>query len=469
MNPFRLLHSPGFRARGRRSIAACLAAALLASPAVLHTGCDGGTTGVDNPGLAELPVEFRDQAGDVSLAQGTLEIYDWVHNPAIDSEPLLRVEVPNRTRIRLTGDAFDRIDSTRASDRVAANAKRSAGPAGSDRVIRFNLVFRSASGSGAVATGLSYDPVLKVFSLAPGFSSPGGVAPVVKMLPEPLIRFAARIHREPSAGELGRVFLPGTPFQATLVDSDFALQNLPEGRFSMRLLGSEGYVYAVRETLDTRTSRSFTSAPDPIGRIDASIASPGFAVEAVGLVYDNPGESVALQGKLLGADSSDSRLAVLWRLLRSQSSDSARIAEPFRLSSQILFPTAGTYVLELSATLGATTVRDTAQYTVNPGTVPTPANFFAPLPGDSLKEGESYKIGWNTPISGLARLEYNYKDGAEQSWVLAADSLAIQPGGSSTLWKAPVIGITAPCLLRLRMIPSDSILAQTPEPFFLVP
>jgi hypothetical protein len=276
------------------------------------------------------------------------------------------------------------------------------------------------------------------------------------------------MHREAVPGDLGRVFLPGTPFQATLVDSDFALQNLPEGRFGMRMLGGDGYVYAVRETLDTRTSQSFTAAPEPIGRVDAAIAPAGFGVEAGQFLSANVQESIALQGKLLGADPNDSRISVLWRLLRSQSSDSARIAEPIRLNSQILFPTTGSYVLELSATLGATTVRDTVQYKVSP-LILTTTYFTYPKTGDSLTQGQPFKVGWESPLSGRARLEYSYKGGAEGSWVIAADSVVMAPGSVPTLWTPPTLGTVVPCLLRLLMIPTDSLLAQTPTPFFLKP
>ncbi len=451
-------------ARGRRRIAACLAAAILAGAVAVHTGCMGGTTGVDNPGLTSLPVDFRDQAGGPALVQGSLEIYDWDHNPAVRSEPLLRLEVQNRSGLQLAAADFDRIHAARALKAAAASQARSTGPAGSDSLIRFNLVFRSGSASGAVATGLSYDPVRKVF----GLDSPGPAAGV-RMLPKPLIRFAARIHRDAGTGDPGRIFLPGTPFQATLIDSDFALQNLPEGRFGMRLLDGGGYVYAVRETLDTRAAHSFTADPNPIARVDSTIAPAGFGVMRGGLFSANAQESVALQGRLVGVDSNDSRLSVRWRLLRSMSSDTALIEDPTRLGTRILFPVPGGFFVELSASLGATTVMDTIQYKVSPAAGPATAKFIMPQPGDSIKQGVEYKVTWDAAISGRARLEYSIKDGAEGSWVIAADSVAVSPGGNPAAWAPPAFGQVFPCFLRLRMIPSDSILAQTPAPIYLVP
>ncbi|MEO7426591.1 MAG: hypothetical protein ABI036_15485, partial [Fibrobacteria bacterium] len=319
------------------------------------------------------------------------------------------------------------------------------------------------TGSGAVATGLSYDPVSKTFSVDARNPAAG-----VQLVPKPLIRFAARLHREAATGDLGRVFLPGTPFQATLVDSDFALQNLPEGRFGMRMLGGGGYVYAVLETLDTQAGHSFTAAPDPIGRIDSVIAPVGFGVEAGGNLSANMKESVATQGRLLGADSNDSRLSILWRVLRPLSSDSALIAEPTRLNTQILFPAMGGYSVELAATLGATTVRDTVQYKVATTVIVAPAKFSAPQPGDTVIQGQLCKVAWNaSALTGMARLEYSYQNGAEGTWLIGVDSIKIALGGTA-LWTAPLIAKEVlPCLLRLRMIPSDSVLMQIDGPIFL--
>lgn len=458
-----------FGAHGRQRIASFLIAAFLGLPTGLYTGCEGGSTGVENPGLAELPVEFRNEAGDMTLAQGMLEIYDREHNPAVASEPLLRIEVANQTGLRLTHEDFDRIVTALALKNAAAASKRSAGAVsdsiGGDSLIRFNLVFRGGNGLGAVATGLSYDPGRKSFGL-----NSAGATGRVGLMPKPLIRFAARLRREAVHGNLGRVFLQGTPFQATLVDSDFVLQNLPEGRFGMRMLGGGGYVYAVRETLDTKAGHFFTAAPDPIGRIDSTLAPAAFGVDAGGFLSANRQESIALQGKVFGVDSTDSRLSILWRSLKSLSTDSAQIADPTRLNSQILFPNTGSYALELAATLGATTVRDTVQYKVSQAVIPVPAKFLSPQPGDSIPQAQPYKVSMDASVTGLARLEYSYKNGADGSWVVAVDSVLVVPGSNPAMWTPPLIGKDAvPCLLRYRMIPSDSLLAQISGPFFLIP
>jgi hypothetical protein len=446
-----------FRASGR--IASLLAAALLAWPVVLHTGCQGGSTGVDNPGLAELPVEFRDEVGDVVLVRGSLEIYDQDHNPALDTAPLLRRPVEDGPGLRLTAGDFDRILAER-TPKISSASKRTAaaGPAASDSLIRFNLVFRGASGSGAMTTGLSYDPVHKRFLLQSGASAG------IRMLPKPLIRFAGSLHREAVHGALGRIILPGTPFQATLADSDFVLEGLTEGRFPMRLLDGDGYMFAVRESLDTHAGHAFTAGTDPIGRVDGITPPAGFGVEAGLSQSVFAGTDVELLGQLLGADSNDSRVSIRWRFLDKAPGDSARIVDPTRLRILIRFPAVSTYSLELAATFGATTVQDTLFLKVSPP-VAGKMKFTHPLPGDSLVHNQPYKVAWEYADADLVRLEVSYKEG---SWSLIADSIPNMPLGVTYMWTPPQSGVPFNnCLLRLMAIPSDSVLGVMTAPFIL--
>jgi hypothetical protein len=456
--------STRLRARGR--IASLLIACLLAWPAVLHTGCEGGSTGVDNPGLAELPVEFRDDAGDLVLARGALEIYAQDHNPALDSAPLLRLDVTADPGIKLTAGDFDRILAARAPKRPAA-FKRSADEiqAATDAPIRFNLVFRGVSGSGAVAVGFAYDPGLRRF-----FPEAGG-AKSVRLLPKPLLRFAASLHREAVHGALGRIILPGLPFQATLVDSGFVLDGLPEGRFTAQLQNGDGYLYAVRESLDTRAGRAFTAEPTPLGRIESINPPAGFGVEAGAPLSTYAGREIGIQGLLSGADSNDTRVSILWRFLDKAPGDSAAIADATRLRTSIRFPASPGYKLELAATFGIVTVRDTLSITVLPPLSSNQAKFLSPQPGDTLVQGEPYIVGWAYAGSSLVRLEvsYKYKDSADGTWSLVADSIVNDSVVVSYAWTPPPSSSSYIGSLRLKAIPSDSVLAVTSGSFTLVP
>lgn len=447
-------------------IASLLAATLIAWPAVLHTGCAGGTTGVDNPGLAELPVEFRDDAGDLVPVRGALEIYAQDHNPALDSAPLMRLDMEGGTGLKLTAGDFDRILAARTSLRSAAMKRSAAAGSAASDTLRFNLVFRSAAGSGAVAAGLAYDPGLRRF-----FPEASG-AKNVRMLPRPLLRFAASLHREAVHGVLGRIILPGTPFQATLVDSGFVLAGLPEGRFSARLLSGDGYLYAVRESLDTRAGRAFTAAPDPIGRIEAINPPAGFGVEAGTPLSTSAGQEIGIQGLLSGADSNDTRVSILWRFLDKAAGDSARIVDATRLRTSILFPAAPGYHLELTATFGDVTVRDTLSIMVNPPLNPSALKFLSPQPGDTLVQGQPYKVDWAYAPVGRVRLEVSYqgKDGLDGTWSTVVDSIVNDSDVGGCLWTPPPPSSSSYTgTLRLKAIPADTVLAKMLGPFTLVP
>jgi hypothetical protein len=443
-----------------RRIASLLAASLIGWSAALHTGCEGGSTGVDNPGLAELPVEFRNEAGDRVLVRGALEIYDRDHNPALDSAPLLRRQVEDGHGLRLTAAEFDLILAARTPKQAAAS-KRSAGagPAASDSLIRFNLVFRSPTGSGAMAAGFSYDPALKRFHLE------NRATAGVRMLPKPLLRFAGSLHRETIHGALGRIILPGTPFQATLADSDFVLESLTEGKFPVRLLGGDGYLFAVRESLDTHAGKAFTAETEPLGRIEGIDPPVGFGVDA-GLAQSvYAGLDVALQGQLFGVDSNDSRVSIRWRFVERPLNDSARIVDPIRLRTLFRYPALSAYSLELSATFGATTVRDTLYVKVSQQFGNT-VKFDSPKPGDTVVQNQPFKVAWVYGNANLVRLEFSSKQG---SWSLIADSIPTTPQQGGYTWTPASLGaVFSNCLLRVKAIPSDSVLGESP-PFVLVP
>lgn len=443
--------------RGR--IFSLLAASLVAWPVALHTGCEGGSTGVDNPGINGLTIEFKDETGNPVLVRGALEIYGHDHNPAVDTAPWLRRQVLDGQGLRLTAAEFDLTLAGRTPKQSAASKRTAAADTtGSDSLIRFNLVFRSASGIGAMSAGLSYDPVLKVF-LLDSRATPG-----VRMLPKPLLRFAGSLRREAVHGVLGRIFLPGTPFQATLADSDFVLESLTEGRFPMRLLGGDGYMYAVRESLVTNAANAFTAETQPLGRIDGITPPAGFGVEAGATQSILLGEEIAMQGRLLGVDSTDSRVSIRWRFLDKVAGDSARIDDPTRLATVIRFPSVPGYSLELAATFGATTVRDTLLVKVTQ--LISDMKFVEPQPGDTLVENQSFKVVWAHAAADLVRLEVSCKEG---SWSLIADSIPNPTVEGTSGWLVPQMGsVVDSCLLRLKAIPSDSVLGVMHGPFVLI-
>lgn len=337
--------------------AAGLLAALIAAPAFFMSGCEGTSSGVDNPEVAQLIVDFRDAQGAAMAVSGDLDVFARDQNPALSPEPLATIKVRNAARTNLSGLDFDRIrGKVEPATKGSAAAVYARAPA-ADSPFAFNAVFRSKTGIGTLAFGLTYDPGRRAFALS------GEELSRLELRPAPVVRYAARLQRAAVHGDLGRVYIPGSPYLSTLADSGFVLEDLPEGVFDLRLLAGDGSVYAVEESLDTRVSRTYTASPVPLDRIDSSDIPDlpiSFTVKAVGPPEAFAGTPAPFDARTAGPEPLDKRASFLWRQIDSIADPGiARIKNPTAKGTEITFPAAGEYKLEVSATIGLTTARDT--------------------------------------------------------------------------------------------------------------
>lgn len=453
-------------------------AALLAAPALLvHTGCEGTSSGVDNPGLAEMTVTFRSADGSAARVSGDLDVYGKDQNPAVFPEPLATVKVQGSAFTTLTGEDFDRIYT---AGKIAAATKRAAGPAAAeaptapavDSPVAFNVVFRSDAKTGTLSFGLVYDPKRKAFLRG------GQALSRLDLSPKALQRYRARLAREDVHGELGRVYIPGTPFQATLDDTGFVFEDLPEGVFPMRLLNAEGRIFPVRESLDTRQSRTFTASLVPVGTLDTvdTLKPPArFEVFAGGIREAAVGILTVLEAKILGLDSTDRRISVLWRPIKPNPADTAvRIANPTNLLTQVKFSAPGAYAIELVVTVGTVTMKDTAQFRVREAPLPTKPRVLQPRVKDSLLLGAPTQISWEMPVAGFATVELSLKGGVD--WQIVAKEVVSNQGITAHRWTPdPALPTSASCLIRVRLQPRDtslardSLVATMEGPFLLAP
>ena len=244
-----------------------------------------------------------DASGTALRVSGDLDIYAADQNPAVDPEPLVTIKVKNSAFTNLTGNDFERLLSPAASKRASGPlGKASAdGPAldADSAVTLFNIMLRTQDRTGSLAFGFQYDSTAKTFTR----TVEGAALKRFDLSPKPLVRYAARIAREPVHGADGRVFVPGTPFQATLVDSAFVLQDMPEGLFPLRLLAADGKVYPVADSLNTLDpTLIYRPKPVPVGSIDTlgMDSVPFFTVNAGEPLQAYVGPGTFLDGKVIG-------------------------------------------------------------------------------------------------------------------------------------------------------------------------
>ncbi len=446
---------------------------ILALSVSLLLGCSGNTTGVDNPGLSELPVSFHDSNDELALVQGDLEIYGQEQNPAIHPEPLIRIPVQNAIETKITANDFQHIETEIVRSKLGSSnisdLFQSAyfNPAyySSDSLLRFNVLFRDSSNSGDLVFGLIYDAIHKTFRFENGPRQTQ-----LKIQLKSMVAYTAPLTRDESLGELGRVYIPGSPFQATVVDSQFTFPSLPIGQFPLRFLNGRGQIFAVREPMNTQQARLFTMAPKLVAQIDSSFLAIAYSVQAGEDRSLSVFDTASFWGFLSGVQSSDARLSVRWRCLTKAAGKSIWIENPTGLNSRFHFQNTGTYRMELAVTLAAQTRQDTLAIEVNVASNDNAQKFIFPQPGGIMTMGQEGTVQWESSVEGLVRLEYSLAENNFSTWKTLQDSVSILKGWPSYAWTPPVLGTDSlNVMLRVMTIPMDSILVQTAEPFILAP
>lgn len=477
---------PIFIASPSRFACAALLAALLIA-ACGDTQVAGTSSGVDNPSLT---VSFRDASGAPVSVTGDLDVYSLEQNPAVDPEPLVTVKIRNATFTKITGEDFSRLGRTTAKQGAASLAASDTGfqirlwnaTAAANPVVNFNLILKTQDRTGSLVLGFKYDSASKSFSRVGG-----GPLTSVDVQPKPLVRYQARVARESVHGGAGRMFVPGTPFLATLIDSTFIIEDLPEGLFPLRLLAADGKIYPVRDSLDTRDLvRIYRLLTVPVGLVDTTGGKdsiPDFRVQAES---DREGFLEVggfLVARMTGIDPGDSRLSFLWtqiqRLRDSGFVDTpfydpigfmpnsmfhrALISNPTRLSSEVRFEGEGVYEFQIAATLGFRIRTDTVVISVRRLPQPIKPRIIQPEPGDSLVAGRIFNIQWEMP-RGLVTVQVSLDSGT--TWL----NLAQHKDGPPYLPWTPArdLGTSRRCLIRVFHETDSTLVAIMPGPFNLL-
>ncbi len=422
----------------------------------------GNSTGVDNP---EIVVAFRDSTGMALRVTGDLNLYSTEQNPTVSPEPLWTKKLYENAIIKLS--AYDISQINKAAAKIGATktaaAKISAGS--SEIPFAFNLQLKTEDHKGQFAFGLVYDSVAKIFT-QPGM--PSGSAPLsrLEMQVHPLVRYQAQISKDSLGSTLNRVFIPGTPFQATLVNNVFTFEDLPQGSFPLRFLTADGHVFAVKESLDTKAPSNFTLKEGPI-----SIVVPDNhpAVDSLISIDAGPDREVFLEApsflsaSVKGVDSANPRLAIVWRQL-NRIGDSAlagdTILHPTQMHTEIHFLGEGVYTFQVSATLGSQSKADTVVLSVKKIPPPPHPRIIQPRLNDTLRAGIAYPITWEMPQPGPVTIRASANNG--EKWIVLVEHLDVKGGPAIFNWTPTAeFGTTVRGLVQVRLVADTSVVAES--------
>lgn len=435
----------------------------------------GTSSGVDNPSLT---VSFA-SSGVAARVTGDLSVYAADQNPAVDPEPLATIKVKNSAFTLITGDDFRRAEQA-AAKRGAAKRAAASGISGAGDRTEFNLVLTTQDKNGGIELGLAYDSAARTFTRRD--SSVRSVA----LDPKPLIRYQARMAKDTVHGVGCRVYVPGTPYLATLVDSQFVLADLPQGVMPLRLIGADGKIYPVSDSLNTADSgRLYLPSSTPTGSIDTAHAGdsiPDFRVIAPAphdAYLDVP---AFLEAKMAGISATDPRLSILWKWLPevarlpdsldhdphagTEPPPTAELLSPTSLRTEVRFHGDGVFHFLVMATVGARTRSDTALVSVRHLPPPPPA-ILHPAPAESLVLGHAYTVQWQMPGKGPYSIEVSTNNG--EKWSPLANGYASPEGLQIFPWTpSPDLGTSDRCLLRISDLVDTAQHATTKDFFHLI-
>lgn len=443
------------------------------SPAVAHygvvaafaslllSGCSDGrlagtSSGVDNP---KLTLAFTDSDGAATRFTGAVDLYGAQQNPAVDPNPLLTIKVENSSFTNLSGGDFERILRNPAFKAPAAMAAL-----GPDSTVAFNIIFKTAEGKGSLTFGLAYHGVLK------SFSGPGGdTIDRIDLRPAPTVRYQAVLRRIGLLSDLPRIYIPGTPYLSSLVDSGFVFEDLAEGVYPLQVLTRDGNIFPVKELLDSKTVRDYTSPPNPVGKVKIEIPIDSFKIDAGPDREAYVGVASGLAAKLVREAAWPIAPSILWRQILYPGDPLPRVAvirNPTSLQTEVKFLAEGVYTFEVSALVRLRAAFDTVVVSVRIAPNPTEARILRPLPRDSVYLGLPYKIAWQMPSPGPVTIRFSANGGSH--W----DTLAVHYQGREALpffeWIPLALGPSQDCLLEVALESDLNIVAKTRGAFALV-
>jgi hypothetical protein len=418
-----------------------LVAAILGLYACTNDGSvAGGSSEVDNP---QVLVAFVNASGEGVTTTGSLGVYLAGQSPALNPDPIVEIQLNGTDSVRLTASLLSAAGVT-------------------DSIRSFNLYMRGDDSTGGFFQSISYNPVTKKFSQNDSLAIER-----VSLTVSPLIRSESVLKGvvADSTG-LNRIIIPGSPFQAVVVDSVFVFEEIPAGIYTVHVLEPDGREIPLPEPMDTDAPKYHNVNPDTVPVVrPPPPPPPSFQIDAGSDRTVSAGTETHLSGEIRGVDSRDKRLAVLWRQLPAAHPEAVAIIErPSSLRTDVYFPRSGAYTFVLSVAIGNQQVQDTVVIGVQPA--PENPTFIEPSMGDTLVFGQFFKLVWQSPRQEFLSIELSQDSGSSWTPVSMGYSVFSKAGFNEFYWVPWYPLIPSPnCFVRLTR---GGQVATTSQRFVLV-
>jgi hypothetical protein len=230
----------------RRSSRARAAVRAIIGCALLLSACDqGGVDDVQNPSVAPtVSVSLTDDAGNP--ARGSLRLYARYQNPFKDSVPLLALAVS-------AGSAAMKDSAVLAA---FAQARTRGTPSPSPDTLEFNLLAEAPAGEAFLAgyalirRPAGWDFVRRADGNVE-YPDAKRVLRTDARMPAPILGQRGRIGARGMELGLKRVFVPGSPYAASLeADGSFTLARMAAGRYELNAISADEKIYTAADSLE---------------------------------------------------------------------------------------------------------------------------------------------------------------------------------------------------------------------------
>jgi hypothetical protein len=422
---------------GRRLAAAAAVLTLFACS--LDNDVAGGSSEVDNPQILVALVSLE---GLPVTTSGSLGVYLDGQSPALNPDPVVEIQ-------------FNSTDSIKLSAALLTAAGLT------DTARSFNLYLRGNDSTGAFLQSLAYNPATKKFS-----RNDSTDLKRLSLTVSPLIRTES-VLKGVTADSIGlnRVIIPGSPFQAVIVDSVFVFESIPTGIYTVHVLEQSGREIPLPEPMDTDAPKYHNVNQDTVPVVrPPPVQTPTFTVSVGSDRTVYAGTETHLVGDLRGIDSRDNRVAVLWRQLPSAHPEAVAILErPASLRTDVYFPRPGAYTFVLSVAIGTQQIQDTVVIGVQ--ALPDNPTFIEPSLGDTLVLGQFFKLVWQGSRTEFLSLEASKDSGA--TWVSVSPYVPAKAGFNEYYW-VPWYPLNASANCMVRLMRGNEVAAVSPR-FVLAP